>query len=209
MTSAPPSPTLVLASSSPYRRALLERLRMPFETASPDIDESAGPEETARNLVTRLAKAKTLALAPAYPAHWIIGSDQVASLPGGRILTKPGNYETAVQQLSWCSGSQVDFLTGLAVLDSATGQIRVTCETFSVHFRELSPLQIDHYLRLEEPYDCAGSFKMEGLGIVLFEKMEGQDPNTLVGLPLIQLVSLLQEMGCDVLENAYRSSILD
>lgn len=200
---------LLLASSSPYRKALLERLRVPFTCASPNIDETAMPSETAEALTLRLAEQKTQALAQDYPHHLIIGSDQVALLPDGQILTKPENYNTAFRQLQASSGQAVTFLTSLAVLDSGSGQSRRLCEPFKVHFRTLSAQNIEHYLRTEEPYDCAGSFKMEGLGITLFSSFEGRDPNALIGLPLIALIDLLQAFNVDPLAIAYRNSTRD
>lgn len=191
-------PPIVLASSSLYRRKLLEQLGLPFQWASPALDESAQPGETAEALVERLACAKAQALAEHYPAHWIIGADQAASLDG-QILGKPGNLENARRQLQACSGRRAEFLTGLCLLNSATGTASTIVEPFAVVFRKLRPEQIDRYLRREQPFDCAGSFKVEGLGIALFERLEGNDPNTLIGLPLIQLTTLLLRAGIDVL----------
>lgn len=200
-----PTPPLVLASSSPWRRALLERLGLPFECASPDIDESPLPGETAPELVSRLAQAKTRALAGRYPAHLIIGSDQVAALDDGTILGKPGNHENACKQLARCSGRTVTFYTGLALHDTRSGRTDSVCEPFYVHFRTLTDAEIDQYLRAEKPYQCAGSFQMEGLGIVLFHRLEGRDPNTLVGLPLMALTDLLRAAGINVLACQRRS----
>lgn len=192
------SAALVLASSSPYRRALLEKLGLPFAAESPAIDESPLPHEAPDDLVQRLALAKAQALAPRYPAHWIIGSDQLAVLDG-RVLGKPGNSETACEQLRACSGRRVIFLTGLTLLDSASGAATTVLEPFIVTFRRLSDAQIAHYVEREQPLDCAGSFKSEGLGIALFERLQGDDPNALVGLPLIRLVTLLQQAGIAVI----------
>lgn len=200
---------LVLASSSPYRRALLARLGVDFETASPDIDERPREGELAADLAERLARSKALALAQRFPGHWIIGSDQVAALPDGSGLSKPGNHENAFRQLARSSGRTVTFHTGLALLDSATGTLTSLCEPYRVHFRDLSDDEIEHYLRTETPYDCAGSFRMEGLGISLFSALEGRDPNSLVGLPLIALMDLLRDWGLDVLATAYRNSSRD
>ncbi|MBW4933613.1 Maf family protein [Marinobacter sp. F4206] len=191
MTSSP----LLLASSSPYRRNLLQRLGLPFESASPEIDETPQPGETADQLATRLSETKARALADRYPAHWIIGSDQVACLPNGTLLNKPGNHEQAVWQLSQSSGHAVQFMTGLTLLDTRSGNAQNHCEPFSVHFRDLTFAEIDAYLRKEQPYDCAGSFRMEGLGIALFSHMEGRDPNSLIGLPLIALNDMLRNWG--------------
>jgi len=197
----PPKP-LLLASSSPYRRELLERLGLPFTCASPDIDESPYQGETGEALATRLAESKARELADRFPGHWIIGSDQVACLPDGSVLSKPGNHEMATEQLRQSSGHRVLFLTGLALLDSDSGKIDSLCEPFNVKFRELADEEIEAYLLREKPYDCAGSFKMEGLGITLFEALEGRDPNSLVGLPLIALNDLLRQWGRNpLLEN--------
>lgn len=197
------SDAIVLASSSPYRKALLERLGLPFDCASPDIDETPQPAESPEALVSRLANAKAQALCEHFPSHLIIGSDQVACAPGGGILTKPGNLTRATEQLRACSGKSVTFLTGLTLLNSATGQTWHHIETFNVHFRKLSESDIAHYLKTEQPFDCAGSFRMEGLGIALFEALDGRDPNALIGLPLIALINGLRHFGIDVLESAY------
>ncbi|QSP96529.1 septum formation inhibitor Maf [Marinobacter salinisoli] len=186
---------LMLASSSPYRRALLARLELPFQCASPDIDETPQPGENAEQLATRLAESKARALAAHYDNHWIIGSDQVACLPDGTLLNKPGSHQSAVEQLRQSSGQCVQFMTGLALLDTSTSSLQVHCETFSVNFRDLSEAEIEAYLRREEPYDCAGSFRMEGLGITLFKSMAGRDPNSLIGLPLIALIDMLRQWG--------------
>lgn len=186
---------LVLASSSPYRRELLQRLGLPFTTASPDIDETPGTDETANELAIRLAEAKACALRSRFPEHWIIGSDQVASLSDGTLLHKPGSHEQALRQLHRCSGQTVTFHTGLCLLDAASGKRQLCCEPFMVHFRTLLPEEIENYLRREQPYDCAGSFRMEGLGITLFERLQGQDPNSLIGLPLIALNRMLINWG--------------
>ncbi|MBB5322370.1 Maf family protein [Marinobacter oulmenensis] len=195
-----PTPKLLLASSSPYRRELLSRLGWPFDCASPDIDETALPGEDARTLAVRLACDKARALANDYPEHLIIGSDQVATLPDGTLLGKPGNFTRAKQQLSQCNGHSVHFETGLALLDSRSGTLTSCCETYEVHFRQLSDQEITHYLQREQPYDCAGSFRMEGLGITLFSRMAGRDPNTLIGLPLMALIDLLSQFGIRPLE---------
>lgn len=181
---------LILASSSPYRRELLQRLRLPFECASPDIDESPLPGETAEQLVRRLAQSKARALAQRYPAHLIIGSDQ-AAVNGSRILGKPHDIGRATQQLKAASGKSVSFLTGLCLLNSQSGNAQVDCVPFTVHFRELDEARIVRYLEAEQPFDCAGSFKAEGLGVSLFRSTEGEDATSLVGLPLIRLVDML------------------
>lgn len=194
---------LLLASSSQYRRELLARLGLAFEWANPDIDESPQPNESANALVTRLSKAKAEALISEFPQHLIIGSDQVAVL-GNKIIGKPHTYETAFAQLRAASGNQVIFKTGLCLLNAISGQSQVSVEEFTVHFRKLSDEQIHHYLTYEQPYDCAGSFKCEGLGIALFSKLSGDDPNTLIGLPLIRLVDMLKNVGVDPLVLAQR-----
>lgn len=181
---------LILASSSPYRRELLQRLRLPFECASPDIDETPLPDESAEDLVRRLAESKARALAQRYPAHLIIGSDQ-AAVNGGRILGKPHNLERATEQLKSASGKSVSFLTGLCLLNSQSGEAQVDCVPFTVHFRDLDEARIRRYLETEQPFDCAGSFKAEGLGVSLFRSTEGEDATSLVGLPLIRLVDML------------------
>jgi len=183
---------ILLASSSYYRQTLLQRLGLPFISASPDIDETPLTGEEPEQLALRLAREKARALTHQYPGHWIIGSDQVACLPDGTLLGKPGNHERAVQQLARSSGQDVTFLTGLALLDADTGALQTRCEPFRVRFRTLTTEEIEHYLAREQPYDCAGSFKMEGLGIALFESLEGRDPNSLVGLPLIALIDMLR-----------------
>lgn len=194
-----PQPPLLLASSSPYRRELMQRLTLPFVAASPDIDESPQVGESAQLLAGRLASQKAAALAPDYPGHWIIGSDQVASLEDGHQLAKPGNLENAITQLSSSSGRIVTFFTGLTLLNADTGEQQNHCEIFKAHFRSLSPQEIEHYLRVEQPFDCAGSFRMEGLGIALFQSLEGRDPNSLVGLPLIALTDMLRNWGLNPL----------
>lgn len=190
---------LLLASSSPYRRGLLQRLGLPFSYASPDIDETPLPGERAEALAVRLAASKAKALASQHPDTLIIGSDQVAVLPDGTLLNKPGTHEQATAQLALSSGKSVRFLTGLALLDTHTGALTTCCEPFDVFFRELSPQEIANYLLKEQPYDCAGSFKMEGLGIALFSRLEGRDPNSLVGLPLIALVDMLRTLNINPL----------
>ena len=189
---------LILASSSPYRRELLSRLGVEFSSVSPDIDESARADETPDALVCRLAEDKARAVALAHPSALIIGSDQVATLEG-RVLGKPGTHDRAVEQLSLASGKRVTFHTGLCLLNSDTDRLQVCSVPYHVEFRDLTPEEIERYLQKEQPYNCAGSFKSEGLGICLFERMEGDDPASLIGLPLIQLVSMLRREGLDVL----------
>ncbi|QOV77432.1 septum formation inhibitor Maf [Enterobacter asburiae] len=184
-------PNLVLASTSPYRRMLLEKLGIPFECAAPEVDETPQPGESPRHLVMRLAKEKAQSLAARYPAHLIIGSDQVCMLDG-EITGKPHTEENACQQLLRARGTIVTFYTGLALYNSASGHLQTECEPFDVHFRHLSEQEIVDYVRRERPLNCAGSFKSEGLGIALFDKLDGRDPNTLVGLPLIALCQMLR-----------------
>ncbi len=185
---------LVLASGSPYRRNLLERLGLPFEWAAPDINETPVPDEDAAGLTERLALAKARALASAWPAHLIIGSDQVLLLDGAPV-SKPGNHAAAFAQLRRCSGRTVRFSTALCLLNTRTGKHQIAVEPFDVVFRDLTDEQIERYLRREQPYDCAGSFKMEGLGITLFHALRGDDPNSLIGLPLIRLCDMLAQEG--------------
>jgi MAF protein len=193
---------LLLASSSAYRKQLLEKLQLPFTCASPDIDESIRLDESPHNYVQRLAIEKAKALKDDFPNHIIIGSDQCAVLEAkGQqyVLGKPDTVENAIQQLSQASGQSVTFLTGLCVYNSATQQEISLVEPFIVHFRNLTRTQIERYIDQENPLDCAGSFKSEGLGIRLFSALEGRDPNSLIGLPLIALVDLLEQQGIQVL----------
>ena len=188
---------LVLASSSPYRRELLTRLRLPFTWSAPHIDETQHLHEDASTLVRRLSQEKAQALSATYPQHLIIGSDQAATL-GTQTLGKPHTLERAREQLLAASGNSVTFLTGLTLLNSATGQQQTDCIPFTVHFRTLSEAQIMRYLNAEQPFDCAGSFKAEGLGISLFRSTEGSDSNSLIGLPLIRLVDMLLASGIHI-----------
>ena len=191
------SPPIVLASSSSYRRELLTRLQLPFSCHSPDIDEAALAGESPEALVQRLAISKARKLAADYPQHLIIGSDQVAVLDG-QIIGKPGDAAGALHQLSAASGRSVVFLTGLAVLDTRTQSEQVDVVPFTVHFRQLNAVQIQRYIELEQPFDCAGSFKSEGLGVSLFRATEGDDATSLVGLPLIRLCDMLNACGIAV-----------
>ncbi|PUW70465.1 Maf family protein, partial [Cronobacter sakazakii] len=175
--------SIVLASTSPFRRSLLEKLGLPFETTAPETDETPYADETAQQLVLRLALQKAQALREKYPRHLIIGSDQVCVL-NNTITGKPHTFENGVKQLQQASGNVVTFYTGLALYNSETGGYQVDCEPFHVHFRSLTTSEIENYLHRETPWQCAGSFKSEGLGITLFERLDGRDPNTLVGLPL-------------------------
>ncbi|MGL5974163.1 MAG: Maf family protein [Aeromonas sobria] len=181
---------LTLASTSRYRKALLEKLGLPFDCAAPDVDERPLVEESAQALVARLARAKAQAIADGRDHGLIIGSDQVC-VCDGRILGKPGTIDNAVAQLMAAQGRSVTFYTGLCVLDAATGQAHQLVEPFTVHFRSLDEAAIRRYVEAELPLDCAGSFKCEGMGIVLFKGLEGRDPNALIGLPLIGLIELL------------------
>ncbi|MCC5878675.1 MAG: septum formation inhibitor Maf [Idiomarina sp.] len=183
---------LVLASSSPYRKALLERLGLHFSTCSPAIDESPLPDEDPQALVLRLAQQKAQAVAPRFPQGIMIASDQVAVLDT-HILGKPGDTVNAHAQLSACSGRDVTFFTSLCVYDAQTQASECLVEPFTVGFRNLSDAEIHTYIKKEQPFDCAGSFKSEGLGISLFSYMRGDDPNSLIGLPLIQLLKILRE----------------
>ena len=196
MTS-PSAPSLVLASSSPYRKILLEKLRQPFICSSPDIDESHLAGESPASYVKRLAINKAQALAKQFPNHLIIGSDQCAVIDG-QIIGKPHTQEKAQQQLTQASGQCITFFTGLCCYHSDSQRLLSTVDRYHVHFRQLSSETIKRYIEVEQPLDCAGSFKSEGLGIRLFERLEGKDPNTLVGLPLIDLVDMLEQFGIEV-----------
>lgn len=189
---------LVLASTSPFRQSLLEKLGLPFITAAPDCDETPLANEDARHLVVRLAQQKAQSLASRFSNHLIIGSDQVCVLDGN-ITGKPLTEENARWQLTKASGHVVTFYTGLALYNSANGQLQTECEPFDVHFRHLSIEEITGYVEKEQPLYCAGSFKSEGLGITLFERLSGRDPNTLVGLPLIALGQMLRNEGVNPL----------
>lgn len=189
---------LILGSSSAYRKRLLQKLRIPFEVYSPDIDESVRQGEQAETLVERLAIEKARTVAESYADALIIGSDQVCVIDG-EILGKPGNRQNACHQLTRASGRRVTFLTGLCLLNSGTGKYQSAVVPYSVWFRDLSQKQIEAYVDLDLPFNCAGSFKSEGLGIALFSKMEGEDPSALIGLPLICLVTMLISEGVDLL----------
>ena len=186
--------TLILGSTSVYRRSLLEKLQIPFVTAAPEIDETRHEGESAVDMVLRLSHQKALAVAENYPDTLIIGSDQCAVLDE-QILGKPGNHATAVKQLTTCSGKKVSFLTGLCLYNAKTRQHQLELIPFDVEFRTLSSEEIESYLQREQPYHCAGSFKSEGLGISLFKALHGEDPNALVGLPLIKLCEMLRREG--------------
>jgi len=185
---------LVLASASPYRRELLQRLGLPFAAQPSSVEETRAPGETPQALVRRLAEQKAKALAQRYPQHLIIGSDQVAVIDD-EVLGKPHTLQNAIFQLQMASGRQVDFLTGLALFNSSSGRLQVDCVSFGVQFRVLDEALIRRYLEREKPFDCAGSFKSEGLGISLFRKTCGEDASSLMGLPLIRLVDMLLAEG--------------
>lgn len=197
MSSIAPPP-LVLGSTSRYRRELLERLRLPFDVAAPQVDETPAPGEAPRELALRLALAKARAVAALRPEAVVIGSDQVADLEG-QPIGKPGTHERAVEQLRRMSGRSVVFQTAVAVVRPATGFERVDLAPVTVRFRTLDDREIEAYLRAEQPYDCAGSAKSEGLGIALLEAIESDDPTALVGLPLIRTCALLRAAGLPVL----------
>lgn len=187
-------PRIVLASTSPYRRALLARLGLPFEVMAPDVDETALPGEAARDTALRLAQAKAQVAAPTFPRALVIGSDQVAELDGA-CLGKPGNHENAVAQLKDMRGKTVLFHTALALLNTESGAMHTAEVPTAVLFRNYDDRQISRYLERERPYDCAGSAKIEGLGIVLVERVTCDDPSALIGLPLIQLAAMLRKEG--------------
>ena len=194
------SQLVILASTSSYRKLLLEKLGIPFETCSIDTDETPMQDETAPDLVTRLAIAKAVAGAKGRTNGVVIGSDQVAVIDG-EIIGKPLNTENAVKQLMACSGKAITFYTGLALYNIADDSLGAQYETFTVHFRRLTESQIRYYVDKEQPLYCAGSFKSEGLGIALFSRLEGRDPNTLIGLPLILLTEMLAKQNIDVLSH--------
>lgn len=189
---------LILASASPYRRALLQRLTPQFSCQTPAIDETPRDNETAQHLVQRLAQAKAGAVVAAGGCGLIIGSDQAAVL-NGQIIGKPGNHAAAVRQLEQASGNQLLFLTGLCLLNSATGKVQVEYVSSKVHFRQLSATTIERYLQREAVYDCAGAFKSEHLGIALLSAIDSTDPTALIGLPLIKLTQMLASEGFEVI----------
>lgn len=185
---------LVLGSTSPFRKALLEKLGLAFTADAPDTDETSRPGEGPQALVSRLAEAKARSVGARYPHALVIGSDQVACVDG-RILGKPGDRAGAVAQLTAVSGKSVTFYTGLCLLNTATGRAQVGVEPMVVRFRALERTQIDRYIERDQPFGCAGSFRSEGFGVTLFSALEGRDPNALVGLPLILLVDMLAKEG--------------
>ena len=192
------SPKIILASTSRYRRELLARLGLPFEVASPDVDETALPNEAPRDTAARLAEAKARAVAARFAHALVIGSDQVAVL-GEATLGKPGDHDTALRQLRAMRGKEVVFHTALCLYNSLSGEAQTRVVPFYVRFRDYSDEQIERYLRKEQPYDCAGSARAEGLGIALIAAMRGEDPNALIGLPLIALTEMLAAQGVGVL----------
>lgn len=197
-TSAAPTRTIVLGSTSPYRRELLSRLRLSFLTARPDVDETPRAGESPAALARRLALAKAQDVARRFPDAVVIGSDQVADLDG-EPLGKPGTHERAVLQLQRMSGRTVVFQTAVAVVCAATGFEALELAPVKVLFRPLDDREIEQYLRAEQPYDCAGSAKSEGLGIALLEQIDNDDPSALVGLPLIRTCRLLRAAGVPIL----------
>lgn len=188
---------LVLASTSPYRRSLLARLGLPFDVERPDVDETRQAGEAAPALAERLAEAKARNVCARRPNDWIIGSDQVAELDG-MIFGKPGGFAAAVEQLSASSGRVVNFHTAVCLRQEASFRCLRMTDLTRVHFRSLGGAEIERYLHAEKPWDCAGSFKSEGLGIALFHAIESRDPTALVGLPLIALAQALREAGCNL-----------
>ncbi len=189
---------LILASSSPYRRELLERLKIPFEVIAPDVDEAPRPGETPSAMVERLSIEKARKIADGKPGTLVIGSDQVA-VYNGAIVGKPHSHDKAVEQLRSASGRAVTLYTGLALVNADTGRVQHEVIPYRVTFRALTDAQIESYLRKEQPYSCAGSVRSEGLGIALLERFEGDDPNTLIGLPLIRLVRMLENEGVKII----------
>lgn len=189
---------LILASSSPYRRELLERLKIPFEVMAPEVDETPRAGETPEKLVERLSLEKARKIAGQRPGALVIGSDQVAVYNGG-IVGKPHSHDKAVEQLRSASGRTVTLYTGLALINADTQRVQREVIPYRVTFRQLTEAQIESYLRKEQPYSCAGSVKSEGLGIALLEKFEGDDPNALIGLPLIRLVRMLENEGIKII----------
>jgi septum formation protein len=190
--------SLILASSSPYRKELLARLRLPFEAISPEVDETPLPEEAPQDTALRLAQVKVLKIAETHPQALVIGCDQVATLDGLQ-LGKPGNHENAIKQLQMMRGRTVIFHSALCLYNAQTQNMQAEVVPYEVAFRELTDAQIERYLLTEEPYNCAGSAKSEGLGISLISSMQGNDPNALIGLPLIQLITMLQNENVSVI----------
>lgn len=198
LPSPSPSRSLVLGSTSRYRRELLSRLKVPFEVCAPDVDETPLPSEQPAALAQRLALAKAQAVAQKYPRGVVIGSDQVADLQG-QPLGKPGTHEKAVAQLRMMRGQTVIFQTALAVVCLESGFVQQDIAAVRVLFRDLSDQEIENYLRIEQPYDCAGSAKSEGLGIALLERIDNDDPTALIGLPLIRTARMIRAAGVSLL----------
>lgn len=190
--------TLILASSSEYRKELLLKLQLPFSSISPHVDETPLPSEKPQETALRLAQEKAKKIGTEYPHALIIGCDQVATLDGEQ-LGKPLNHNNATKQLQKMRGREVTFHSALCLYNAATGNMQAEVVPYLVRFRDLSDAQIENYLSKEQPYHCAGSAKSEGLGIALIDRMLGNDPNALIGLPLIKLVSMLQNEGVDVI----------
>lgn len=189
---------ILLASGSTYRQKILQKLSLDFETASPQVKEQAMTGESARNLALRLCREKAFALKQKFPEHYVIASDQVAILDSTQ-LHKPGNKENCVKQLTMSSGKKVDFYTSVGVLESNSGRFVSDIDHSYVTFKQLSHQQINNYIEIEQPFDCAGSFKVEGLGIALFKSINTDDPNAIIGLPLIKLIDLLAEFDIHVI----------
>ncbi len=190
--------TLILASSSKYRRELLHKLQIPFNSVSPKVDETAQINEKPHETALRLAQDKAKKIGKKHPHALVIGCDQVATLDGVE-LGKPGNHQNATKQLQMMRGREVTFHSALCLYNAATGNMQAEVVPYLVRFRQLSDAQIDSYLTKEQPYHCAGSAKSEGLGITLIERMIGEDPNALIGLPLIKLITMLQNEGVHIL----------
>ena len=189
---------LILASTSPYRRELLARLRIPFEVKAPGVDETALPAEVPEELALRLAEAQARAVGATTPEALVIGSDQVAALDGA-CLGKPGGHREAVEQLKMMRGRDVVFHTALALLNAANGRLQRASVPTTVRFRAYDDLEIERYLAAEQPYDCAGSARIEGLGIALVERVTNDDPSALIGLPLIRLAMMLANEGVTII----------
>ncbi len=190
---------ITLASSSIYRQSILKKLHVPFDAIAPNIDETAQANESIQQQVLRLAINKATTVSQQRPNHYVIGSDQLACF-NQQILGKPGNLEKATEQLSILAGNTVQFYTGLCIAHQQSNQLVYLVEQFDVRFKPLTKRQISTYLAIEQPFDCAGSFKSEGLGIALFESLQGRDPNSLIGLPLIGLLDLFKQLGIDLFD---------
>lgn len=204
---AAPPPQVVLASTSPYRRELLERLRIPFQTCVPQVEETPLPNETPEHMAIRLARLKAQSVSKNYTGALVIGSDQVACF-AGQSINKPGNHDRALAQLRQFQGQEVSFHTALCVLHTDNQQLEEKLVTGRVLFRQRPEHELDAYLKLEQPYDCAGSAKFEGLGITLIERIESDDPTALMGLPLIALVTILQRFSYPIFQAKSCSPVL-